>query len=113
MSCKHSIPPEGAQAFAITLTPAFHNCVFCDLDAARADRDRLTAEVDRLTLLADAWRKILDEVEYEARRKAICRTCSSAECQIRELCTSATACRSLYRIAFQSEPAALPPTGAP
>jgi hypothetical protein len=102
MSCKHSIPPEGAGAFAITLTPTFHTCVFCDLDAARADRERLTTEVARLTLLADAWRKILDEVDYEARRRAICRTCASTECQIRVECTSGTACRSLYSLAVQS-----------
>lgn len=103
MSCKHSIPPEGAQAFAITLTPSFSTCVFCDLEAVRADRDRLAAEASRLTLLSDAWRKILDAVDHEARRKAICRTCSSNECQIREQCTAATACRSLYSLAAESK----------
>jgi len=64
-----------------------------------------THEVERLTLLSDAWRKVLDAVDPEARARAICRTCPSNECQIRERCTSATACRSLYSLAVNSGPA--------
>lgn len=59
----------------------------------------LKAEVATLTRLSNVWREILDAVDYEARRIAICRTCPSNECQIRELCTSATGCRSLYTLA--------------
>jgi hypothetical protein len=62
----------------------------------------LKAEVARQARLAAVWREILDAVSYEARRIAICRTCPSNECQIRELCTSATACRSLYTLAVAS-----------
>jgi hypothetical protein len=66
---------------------------------------KLLHEVERLTLLSDAWRKVLDAVDPEARERAICRTCPSNECQIRERCTSATACRSLYNLAASSRPA--------
>jgi hypothetical protein len=67
--------------------------------------ETLRYEVRRLTLLSDAWRQILDVVDPEARERAICRTCPSNECQIRERCTSATACRSLYNLAASSRPA--------
>lgn len=63
---------------------------------------RLLDEVERLTLLSNAWRTVLNEVDYESRRLAICRTCTSNECQIRERCTSATGCRSLYAMATAS-----------
>jgi len=68
----------------------------------------LKSEVTRLTQLSAAWRGILNAVDFEARRIAICRTCPSNECQIRELCTSPTGCRSLYALATQSSPADTP-----
>ncbi len=81
-------------------------------DQVRARTDTviadLQAEVTRLIRLAAAWREILDAVDHEARRVAICRTCVSNECQIREVCTSSTACRSLYALATQSSPALQP-----
>lgn len=54
---------------------------------------------------ADAWRKILDSVDGEALRVAICKTCPSNECQIRERCTSAGTChRNLYALAEARRP---------
>jgi hypothetical protein len=52
---------------------------------------------------ADAWREILDAVDGEALRLAICKTCPSSECQIRERCTSSGTChRSLFALAAAS-----------
>jgi hypothetical protein len=64
--------------------------------------DAIAANLDARTE-ADAWRKILDAVDDEALRRAVCKTCPSSECQIRERCTSFGTChRSLYALAAAS-----------